>query len=242
MVSNLKPVKYSSGIWYQPNDGPFTNATSQGISNAVIIDYLEWSNLTTFSEFGGAGGSNQPLPVQLLSFNASCVEDQNILTWQTASEHNSSHFDIEKSRDGETWDVIGQQIAAGNTTELLNYLFVDAEKNNATVYYRLNQVDVDGKNEYFGPITLACEQNSFEASTMPNPSSEDFWLRIQTENNESVSLQIKDINGAVIHGEELTIMKGINMFPIRKHLTPGIYLIDVKTNKGNHNVIKHLRY
>lgn len=242
MVSNLKPVKYSSGIWYQPNDGPFTNATSQGISNAVIIDYLEWSNLTTFSEFGGAGGSNQPLPVQLLSFNASCVEDQNILTWQTASEHNSSHFDIEKSRDGETWDVIGQQIAAGNTTELLNYLFVDAEKNNATVYYRLNQVDVDGKNEYFGPITLACEQNSFEASTMPNPSSEDLWLRIQTENNESVSLQIKDINGAVIHGEELTIMKGINMFPIRKHLTPGIYLIDVKTNKGNHNVIKHLRY
>jgi hypothetical protein len=241
-IGDLKPVKYSDGTWYQPNDGPFTNATPQGTAGVLVSDHLVWNNLMSFSEFGGAGGSNQPLPVQLLSFNASCVEDQNILTWQTASEHNSSHFDIEKSRDGETWDVIGQQIAAGNTTELLNYQFVDAEKNNATVYYRLNQVDVDGKNEYYGPITLACEQNSFEASTMPNPSSEDFWLRIQTENNESVSLQIKNINGAVIHGEELTIMKGINMFPIRKHLTPGIYLIDVKTNKGNHNVIKHLRY
>jgi len=124
----------------------------------------------------------------------------------------------------------------------LSYQFVDAEKNSATTYYRLNQVDFDGKNEYFGPVALTCEQNSFEASTLPNPSSEDFWLRIQIENNESVSLKIKDINGAVIHGEELTTMKGMNMFPIRKHLTPGIYLIDVKTNKGNHSVIKHLRY
>jgi hypothetical protein len=241
-IGDLKPVKYSDGTWYQPNDGPFTNATPQGTAGVVVSDHLVWNNLMSFSEFGGAGGSNQPLPVELLSFNASCVEDQNILSWQTASEYNSSHFDIERSRDGQTWNVIGQQTAAGNSTELLSYQFVDSEKNNSTVYYRLNQVDVDGKNEYFGPITLACEQNSFEASTLPNPSAEDFWLRIQTENNESVSLQIKDINGAVIHGEELTIIKGINMFPIRKHLTPGIYLIDVKTNKGNHNVIKHLRY
>ncbi len=241
-IGDLKPVKYSDGTWYQPNDGPFTNATPQGTAGVVVSDHLVWNNLMSFSEFGGAGGSNQPLPVELLSFNASCVEDQNILNWQTASEHNSSHFDIEKSRDGQTWNVIGQQNAAGNSNELLSYQFVDSEKNNATAYYRLNQVDFDGKNEYFGPVALTCEQNSFEASTLPNPSSEDFWLRVHTENNESVSLKIKDINGAVIHGEELTIMKGMNMFPIRKHLTPGIYLIDVKTNKGNHNVIKHLRY
>lgn len=240
---NLLPIKISSGQWYQPVDGTFSNAQPQGFAGVFANDnYLEWNGLTTFSEFGGAGGSNQPLPVELLSFNASCVEDQNVLSWQTASEHNSSHFDIEKSRDGETWDVIGQQTAAGNSNELLSYQFVDAEKNNTTAYYRLNQVDFDGKNEYFGPVALTCEQNNFEASTLPNPSAEDFWLRIQTENNESVSLKIRDINGAVIHGEEFTIMKGINMFPIRKHLIPGIYLIDVKTNKGNHSVIKHLRY
>ncbi|MEY3084948.1 MAG: hypothetical protein RL037_1128, partial [Bacteroidota bacterium] len=238
---DLKPIKISSGQWYQPTDGSFTNAVSQGSAGVFAnSNYLEWNGLTTFSEFGGAGGSNQPLPVELLSFNASCVEEQNVLSWQTASEYNSSHFDIEKSRDGQSWNVIGQQTAAGNSNELLSYQFVDAEKNNTTVYYRLNQVDVDGKNEYFGPVAVNCEENGFEASTLPNPSSEDFWLRIQTEFNDNGNLQIKDLNGAVIFMEELTLFQGINMFPIRKQLTPGMYLIEVYTNKGKRSVIKHL--
>ena len=99
---------------------------------------------------------------------------------------------------------------------------------------------MDGKNEYFGPVALDCEENGFEASTLPNPSSDVFWLRIQTEFNDNGNLQIKDLNGSVILMEELTLSQGINMFPIRKQLTPGMYLIEVQTNKGKHNVIKHL--
>jgi hypothetical protein len=243
---DLLPAKYSPSTgWLSSGSCAvcFSGTTVGTSSVNTSTKTITWNGVSGFSDFGGFGqGNGSPLPVELLSFSASCVENQTVISWQTASEQSASHFDIEKSTDGMNWRVIGQVQAAGNSTELLSYQFVDSEKNNATAYYRLNQVDFDGKNEYFGPVALTCEQNSFEASTLPNPSSEDFWLRVHTENNESVSLKIKDINGAVIHGEELTIMKGMNMFPIRKHLTPGIYLIDVKTNKGNHNVIKHLRY
>ena len=241
-IGDLKPVKYSDGTWYQPNDGLFTNATPQGTAGVVVSDYLVWNNLMSFSEFGGAGGSNQPLPVELLSFNASCVEDKNILTWQTASEHNSSHFDIEKSRDGETWDVIGQQNAAGNSNELLSYQFVDAEKNNSTVYYRLNQVDFDGKNEYFGPVALTCEQISFEASTLPNPSNGNFWIKIQSNEGSSAKINLVDVKGNVLLTNDITIQEGINVYPVSHLLESGMYFIQIQNTKDQKiTVLKHLQ-
>jgi hypothetical protein len=240
---NLLPIKISSGQWYQPTDGSFTNAEEQGFAGVFAnSNFLEWDGLTTFSEFGGAGGSNQPLPVELLSFNASCVEDQNILTWQTASEHNSSHFDIEKSRDGETWDVIGQQTAAGNSTELLSYQFVDSEKNNSVVYYRLNQVDIDGKNEYFGPVILDCDQNDFEASTLPNPSYGNFWIKIQSNEVSSAKLKLVDVKGDVLLTNDISIQEGINVYPITHVLQTGMYFIHIQNSKDQKiTVLKHLQ-
>ena len=241
-IGELKPVKYSDGTWYQPNDGPFTNATPQGTAGVVVSDHLVWNNLMSFSEFGGAGGSNQPLPVELLSFNAACVEDQNILTWQTASEHNSSHFDIERSRDGQTWNVIGQQTAAGNSTELLSYQFVDAEKNNATLYYRLNQVDVDGKNEYFGPVALDCDKNYFEASTLPNPSNGNFWIKIQSNEVSSAKLKLVDVKGDVLLTNDISIQEGINVYPVSHLLESGMYFIHIQNSKDQKiTVLKHLQ-
>ena len=240
---DLKPIKISSGQWYQPTDGNFTNALSQGSAGIFASsNYLEWNNLTTFSEFGGAGGSNQPLPVELLSFNAICLEEQNILTWQTASEHNSSHFDIEKSIDGEIWNVIGKKEAAGNSNELLTYQFVDAEKNNATIYYRLNQVDFDGKSEYFGPATTDCDASKFEASTLPNPSNGNFWVKIQSNEPSSAEFKLVDIKGNVLLTNVITIQEGINVYPITHVLQTGMYFIHVQNSKDQKiTVLKHLQ-
>jgi hypothetical protein len=240
---NLLPIKISSGQWYQPTDGSFTNAEEQGFAGVFAnSNFLEWDGLTTFSEFGGAGGSNQPLPVELLSFNASCVEDQKILTWQTASEHNSSHFDIEKSIDGEIWNVIGKKEAAGNSNELLTYQFVDSEKNNSVVYYRLNQVDIDGKNEYFVPVILDCDQNDFEASTLPNPSNGNFWIKIQSNEVSSAKFKLVDIKGNVLLTDNITIQEGINVYPITHVLQTGMYFIHVQNSKDQKiTVLKHLQ-
>jgi predicted RNA-binding protein with TRAM domain len=240
---DLKPIKISSGQWYQPTDGTFTNALSQGSAGIFASsNYLEWNNLTTFSEFGGAGGSNQPLPIELLSFNAICLDEQNILTWQTASEQNSSHFDIEKSRDGEIWNVIGKKDAAGNSNELLTYQFVDAEKNNATIYYRLNQVDFDGKNEYFGPVTTDCDASKFEVSTLPNPSNDNFWVKIQSNEPSSAVLSIVDVKGNNLFSNEIIVQEGINLYQINSFLDTGIYFIHIYNSKDQKiTILKHLQ-
>jgi hypothetical protein len=163
------------------------------------------------------------------------------LSWSTASEQNSSHFDVEKSTDGENWRVIGTISAAGNSTQDIHYSFVDSEKSIDQNYYRLNQVDIDGKNEYFGPITVACEEDA-KINTYPNPSKGEFNLVMHAQTNEKVTLKISDGNSRVISTKVLDLQNGINLFPIRENLSSGVYHIQLITESGKTTVLKHSIY
>ncbi len=96
------------------------------------------------------------LPVEMVSFEGSNTEQGNLLIWKTASEHNSSHYLIERSITGEFNEntIIGIKQAAGNSTELLTYTFVDNDYRSEINYYRITQVDTDGKFKIYGPISI----------------------------------------------------------------------------------------
>ena len=240
---DLLPIKISSGQWYQPTDGSFTNAVSQGSAGIFASsNYLEWNGLTTFSEFGGAGGSSQPLPVELLSFTTECSNETIILKWQTASEFNSAYFEIQKSVDGSIWNTIGSEVAAGNSTELLNYTFEDASKTGNTSYYRLNQVDNDGIQKFYGPISPLCESIiHLNGKTIPNPSNNEFWLQISSAEQQKFSYILQDVNGTKIMENKAELLPGSNLFPIRETIPSGMYFIVVQTENGQQQVIKHIR-
>jgi hypothetical protein len=94
-----------------------------------------------------------PLPVELSQFDALPYPQWNVVKWTTASENNSSHFDLESSTDGENWRKITTKYAAGNSTEEIKYSYIDYNLNPVT-YYRLQQFDIDGKFETYGPILV----------------------------------------------------------------------------------------
>ncbi len=237
---DLKPIKISSGQWYQPTDGSFSNAVSQGSAGIFAnANYLEWDGLTTFSEFGGAGGNNQPLPIELLSFSSTCIDNHAVLNWQTASEYNSSYFVVEKSIDGIYWHLVGQVSAAGNSNELINYTFIDQEKSNG--YYRLNQVDIDGKNEYFGPVEVSCEQHSFKAHTLPNPSNSNFWIQITSDDESSAYYEIKDLKGNTVFQDQIAIQNGLNLYQVNSSLPSGMYFIHIISENEKSLILKHLQ-
>jgi hypothetical protein len=244
--ADLLPAKYSASTgWLSSGSCAVCfSGTSMGTSSVnTSTKTITWNGVSGFSDFGGFGqGNGSPLPVELLTFNISCIENLNGITWQTASEHNSSHFDIEKSKDGETWNVIGQKAAAGNSNVLLTYQFVDEEKNAGTFYYRLNQVDVDGKNEYFGPVAVNCEKNDFEATTLPNPSNGNFWIKIQSNETSSAIIKLIDIKGNSILMNEINIQEGINLYHITNLLESGMYFIQIQVENGQKiTVLKHLQ-
>ena len=93
------------------------------------------------------------LPVELTQFEVKPYPQWNVVKWTTASENNSSHFDLEMSVNGENWRKITTIPSAGNSIQELKYSYIDYNSNPLT-YYRLQQFDIDGKFETYGPISV----------------------------------------------------------------------------------------
>ena len=94
------------------------------------------------------------LPVELLYFEGFGYQHYNTLKWSTASEYNSDYFLLERSVDGEQWDYVGTTKAMGNSTQVVDYLYVDNFRFNGFIYYKLNQFDFDGNFKVYGPISI----------------------------------------------------------------------------------------
>ena len=94
------------------------------------------------------------LPVELYSFDGVNIGNNNYLFWVTSSEQNTSHFNLQKSRDGENWETIMTLSAAGNSNTKIDYDVVDYKVDPIINYYRLQQYDLDGVYETFGPISI----------------------------------------------------------------------------------------
>ena len=103
--------------------------------------------------FGISVTTPQPLPVELGKFEGIVYTMFNLVNWTTESENNSSHFDLESSNDGNNWKTITTKPAAGNSNEQIRYSYIDNDLSEV-VYYRLQQFDIDGKSETFGPIVI----------------------------------------------------------------------------------------
>jgi len=95
-----------------------------------------------------------PLPIELSKFDGFNKGENNHLFWSTSSEHNTSHFELQKSRDGENWTTIATLNAAGNSTDNIDYSVTDYNVDPTINYYRLKQHDNDGVYEIFGPIVI----------------------------------------------------------------------------------------
>jgi hypothetical protein len=98
------------------------------------------------------------LPIKLISFTVENFPKSycNMIRWATASEQNSSHFYIERSTTGEFTEnsIIDHMTAMGNSSTAIHYTILDQEYLPTINYYRLVQVDLDGKFVEYGPIMI----------------------------------------------------------------------------------------
>jgi hypothetical protein len=109
------------------------------------IDNIELLDITPIS-----------LPVELTYFIGECADGTNVLKWQTASEHNSSHYTLQRSLSGDFLDAVTVALtpAAGNSFELINYVEIDNMYDRGINYYKLLQHDNDGQITEYGPIAI----------------------------------------------------------------------------------------
>jgi hypothetical protein len=243
---------------------PTANSTSQNLtipSDAVTGDVLMrvlsvWNstpNIDAYYSVGYGYGEIEEytvrisnpisLPVELISFNATCSDEGILINWKTASEHNSSHFTLEKSRDGEDWTQIYTEQSAGNSNQLITYNFTDIKSIDGLNYYRLQQYDLDGVYETFGPISVDClTENSGYFSVFPNPSSTLFSVML---NNDlligDATLLIKNKLDKEVYVKSIKVEPGINLYSIDKlDLSAGVYYISIVNNNYTSGILKQI--
>lgn len=185
---------------------------------------------TSFSPFIIAG---QVLPVELISFTVKKAGSVNALYWQTASEKNNSHFDVERSNNGQTnWTNMGMVKGNGNSLVTQNYSFSDNTPLSIS-YYRLKQVDNDGNFSYSNVVSVVDKKGKFNiASVAPNPTNETSTILFESAKNENVLVTLTDVSGRVILTQNAVATEGVNALNFNmSSLSNGLYIIRLSNNE-----------
>ena len=114
----------------------------------------------------------EPLPVELISFSARLVDNKKaVLDWQTASEDNNKGFEIERSNDGQKWELLDFVNGQGSSNTKNDYQYIDKTMAIGPNYYRLKQIDFDESVEYSETAVVLVEEPNDKFHIFPNPSS-----------------------------------------------------------------------
>jgi PKD repeat protein len=183
-------------------------------------------------DFELTGPTNTPLPVELASFTGVAKDNYNELKWTTLSEKNNDRFEIERSISGFDFTQIGVVRGHGNSNNPVHYRFDDRNIEPRNYYYRLKQVDVDGRSDYSGLVLIKrnAGQEGFVDFLFPNPAREQLHILFKTSPKEKISVDIFDLSGRKVKsgifepdGIKLTITFSDTEMPA------GSYLIRVKS-------------
>lgn len=132
------------------------------------------------------------LPVELMKFSGSYSNNQVVLSWTTASETNNDYFMVEKSTNAIDFADIAKIKGAGNSNEIQDYTYLDANSNKGTTYYRLKQVDFDGKYSYSPIVTVVNNANS-DVKVIVNNEMKS--IIIQNYSNSALDVFLFDVQG-----------------------------------------------
>lgn len=150
-----------------------------------------------FAVFSG----NYTLPVQWLDFTVDCKYDKAILQWSTATELNNSNFEIERSIDNENFLYRGTVKGNGTTTAIKEYSFednIDEFMGAPIIYYRLKQIDFNGKSEYSKVVAVNTKRDK-SCAVFPNPVTNLLTISLNEIHSEkSLVVQILNTLGVVI--------------------------------------------
>ena len=175
------------------------------------------------------------LPVELLSFSALCKNEKVICEWSTASEINNDYFSVEKNSDGKNWTEIGKVNGSGNSTTKMNYEFIDETTiAGSLIYYRLKQVDFDGRYEYFGPSAAIVSPSDDWNLILQNTASEnELSGTLFLSKEDKIQLQICDVQGKIVMSNEFSFNKGNNLIKLNlENIEKGVYFIKLNNSKA----------
>ncbi len=217
--------------------------TSVNTDANYVFNVDDGFNIDNLSLIMG-GNPDFMLPLELTQFSGYHETPNNVLNWSTASEQNTSHFEIERTVNGVDFETIGKVTAAGNSTTKKDYSFLDTKPYSGDNLYRLKMYDLDGSFTYSKLISI--QVNDLQSAASPTgieklyPNPANHTITIDFMNNEDFlpyALMVYDVTGKVQVYETKHFQNGSNNVDIDvSNLASGAYVIALT------NVQKHVTY
>ncbi len=221
---------------------PWTNlglhVTTTG-SNSVPV--LHRTGMFSHMQFGVGSPAANPLPIELIYFNAKYLNDLVDFSWATATETNNDFFTIERSTDGINFQPILFQSGAGNSTSTLYYTNKDKNPSEGINYYRLKQTDFDGHTGYSDVKVVTVNQKIKKEEAIalenvsPNPFNNELKIQFSTIKSGIAEIKIVGVDSKVVYSSKVIVESGTNTISINEveQIKTGIYFLIIIFNNEN---------
>lgn len=182
--------------------------------------------------------SGAALPVSLISITGERKNNTSVISWATATETNNTGFELQRSADGINFNkiaFINSLATNGNSNQQLNYSYVDTKPFSASGYYRLKQMDKDGRS-YLSNVVIvkSIKPSKLELSSVfPNPATSEISVSVISPKNDNVTFIVYDVTGKVISKYNRSINNGDNLLKLDiSNLAVGNYTIKATCADG----------
>jgi len=225
VVAQLNPADstwYSSGVGIIEGDLTSPGSVETGDPPPYIEAFTFASTLP----------STNSLPVEMIKFDVRKDNDHNVhLFWETASELNSDYFMVERSENGIDFYSLNKVKSNGTTSQVSRYNSIDKNPFYGMNYYRLRQVDLDGK-EAFSEVLVAKFGIKSAVLLFPNPVLDDINIRLENEFEKEVLIEIFDQSGRLIFSEIFEdVSKYMKLRTVEVNITNrGTYFMKIHTS------------
>jgi riboflavin synthase len=239
-VTNTSGSTYNWIITYGTQvSGGNTNSISVLWSNTIIAAAVKVIETNSNGCVGDTITQNVALPVNLLTFTAQKKAKVVELNWRTSSENNNKGFDVERSFDATTFEKLGFVNGNGTTNQISNYNFNDVTYNRmgmngstvpSVIYYRLKQLDFNGRFEYSPVVAVNNQTTAQQAVVMnasPNPFQAGFELNINSKKETEATVEIFDAFGKRVANKTVHLVQGETFFSFEQasEWKAGMYFI-----------------
>jgi hypothetical protein len=228
----------------QQNGAPFRQAYGTLDAGKNIVTRLVLPSAPNF--YLTLGDVTKPLPVSLTAFAAVRTGANALVSWTTATELNNKGFNVQVSADGVAFRTLGFVASKlVNSSQVLNYTYNDTEAGkNGTRYYRLEQVDVDGKVNYSPVRAVSFDGNASTSVALvayPNPFSNTVGLTLEgvsVSNGTLASVKVVDMTGRTVRDQQLALNGASLSLGDLSDLRSGLYLAKVTLPDGSVKTVR----
>jgi hypothetical protein len=198
-------------------DGPTPSGALVKLVKTETIGDRDWRN-------------NRILPLQIISFTGTLMQNNAVLTWRVENEQEVDYYEVESSTNGRDFNKIGVVKPLNSTNKVYNYKDNLDNYNSATIYYRIKQVNKARETFVSNVVIFRLTKKVTELSVFPNPVVDVINVKIASISSDEADIRLMSMSGQVMLIKKAQLQVGLNQVTIPNvgHISKGAYILQVR--------------